>query len=103
MTELNFHQLRIFFMVAQLRSFSRAARELAISQPAVSAQVRQFEEDLGLLLIDRAGHRVGLTEAGKTVASYAQRIFDTSDELLTEVMALQHPPSSECIPESCLS
>src|SRR5206468_4129088 len=65
------------------------ARELAISQPAVSAQVRQLEADLGLLLIDRSGHRVGLTEAGKSVASHAQRIFGTSEELLAAVAVLR--------------
>ncbi|HZT06305.1 MAG TPA: LysR substrate-binding domain-containing protein [Chloroflexota bacterium] len=85
MTELNFHQLRIFYMVAQLRSFSRAARQLAISQPAVSAQVRQFEEDLGLVLVDRTKHRVGLTDAGRSVAAYAQRIFGMSDELAATI------------------
>ena len=76
-------------MVAQLGSFSRAAREIGISQPAVSAQVRQLEEDLGLVLIDRSGHRVRLTEAGECVASYARRIFGTSDELLTALAALR--------------
>ena len=97
MMELNFHQLRIFFTVAQRGSFSRAARELAISQPAVSAQVRQLEDDLGLVLIDRSGHRVGLTEAGEAVASYAQRIFGTSEELLAAVAALRDAQDSNTI------
>jgi DNA-binding transcriptional LysR family regulator len=89
MAELNFHQLRIFFAVARLRSFSRAARELKISQPAVSSQVRQFEEDLGVVLIDRISRRVELTEAGRTVAEYAQRVFTISDEMLEALESLR--------------
>jgi LysR family transcriptional regulator, low CO2-responsive transcriptional regulator len=89
MSELNFHQLRIFSVVAQHKSFSRAARELKISQPAVSAQVRQFEEDLGVVLIDRVKHRVGLTDAGRTVTSYAQRIFSIADEMIDSVESLR--------------
>jgi len=97
MTELNFHQLRIFYMVAQRRSFSRAARELKISQPAVSAQVRQFEEDLQLVLIDRSRHRVGLTDAGRTVVNYAERIFGMSDELVARLGALRDPPHAQLV------
>jgi DNA-binding transcriptional LysR family regulator len=87
--ELNFHQLRIFFAVARLRSFSRAARELRISQPEVSSQVRQFEEDLGAVLIDRVGRRVALTDAGRTVLEHAQRIFAISDEMVEAVESLR--------------
>ncbi|MBM2811520.1 MAG: LysR family transcriptional regulator [Chloroflexi bacterium] len=89
MTELNFHQLRIFSVVAQHKSFSRAARELKISQPAVSAQVRQFEEDLGVVLIDRVKHSVDLTDAGRTVTNYAQRIFSIADQLVESVESLR--------------
>jgi DNA-binding transcriptional LysR family regulator len=97
MTELNFHQLRIFSMVAQLGSFSRAARKLEISQPAVSAQVRQLEEELGLVLIDRANHRVGLTEAGRSIAGYAERIFAMSEELLVTADRLRNPPRARLL------
>src|SRR2546423_12936327 len=95
MTELNFHQLRIFSMVAQFHSFSRAARELAISQPAVSVQVRQLEDGLGMALIDRARHQVTLTEAGRTVAAYAERIFGMSEEMLVAVQALELPERTQ--------
>ena len=75
--------------MARQRSFSRAATELRITQPAVSAQVRQFEDDLGLVLIDRVGRRVALTDAGRTVAEYAQRVFAISDELVESVESLR--------------
>ena len=48
MNTTNFHQLFIFYMVARLQSFSKAAQELSISQPAVSIQVRELENSLGL-------------------------------------------------------
>ncbi|MEA2641820.1 MAG: hypothetical protein QOF51_3214 [Chloroflexota bacterium] len=89
MPELNFHQLRIFAAVAQYRSFSRAARELKITQPAVSTQVRQFEEDLGIVLIDRVGRHVSLTDAGRIVAEHAQRLFDIADNMLESVESLR--------------
>ncbi len=72
---LNLHLLRIFATVARRKSFTRAAEELVISQPAVSKGVRELERQLGLPLLDRSRGVVTLTEAGETLLHYAQRIF----------------------------
>jgi len=72
---LNLRLLRIFATVARRKSFSRAAEELIISQPAVSKGVRELERQLGLPLLDRSRGGVTLTESGETLLRYAQRIF----------------------------
>ena len=81
----NFHQLRIFYTVARKGSFSRAGEELFISQPAVSVQVKALEESFGLPLIDRSGRALHLTEAGRVVFDHAQRLFNTSDDMLEAI------------------
>lgn len=73
-------QLRTFKTVADLTSFSLAARRLELSQPSVSYQVKELEETLGLPLIDRLGKRVQLTEAGTILYGYARRMLDVLDE-----------------------
>ena len=73
-------QLRTFKTVADLTSFSLAARRLEMSQPSVSYQVKELEETLGLPLIDRLGKRVQLTEAGTILYGYARRMLDVLDE-----------------------
>ncbi|HEX2912225.1 MAG TPA: LysR family transcriptional regulator [Chloroflexia bacterium] len=78
---INFHQLRLFCQVAQHGSFSGAAKELFISQPAISAQVRELEDNLGLKLFERSGKMLFLTEAGKLVYRYGNEIFNKSQEM----------------------
>lgn len=80
-TELNFHQILIFYTVARCGSFSRAAEEMDISQPAVSIQVHDLENALGLSLLNRRARGLRLTEAGEIVYGYAHRIFSLSSEL----------------------
>jgi len=87
---MNLHLLRIFATVARRKSFSRAAEELVISQPAVSKGVRQLERQLGLPLLDRSRGGVALTEAGEMVMSYAQRIFAIEDAAEVAVAQLKH-------------
>lgn len=83
MAELNFHHLYIFHKVASLRSFSRAAEELCISQPAVSNQVKVLEECCGHPLIQRVPRGLVLTQAGEIVFDYARRIFALAGEMET--------------------
>ena len=80
-TSLSFHQLLIFYTVARLGSFSGAAQELSISQPAVSIQVREMERALGTPLIQRRRGDHWLTETGRIVYDYAQRLFALADEM----------------------
>lgn len=66
--------LNTFIQVAELGSFSRAAEKLGYSQPSVSVHIRQLEETLGVRLFDRIGHSVRLTDKGREILAYAQRI-----------------------------
>ena len=89
MNSTNFHQLYIFYMVARLQSFSKAAQELSISQPAVSIQVRELENSLGTSLLHRMRRELRLTETGEAVFSYTQRIFALADEMHSVVQDIQ--------------
>lgn len=70
---LNFHQLHIFYTVAERGSFSAAAQSLHMTQPAVTMQVQSLEDYFGTKLLLRSTKRIELTEAGKTLMPYAQR------------------------------
>lgn len=92
MADQNFHQLRVFHAVARSGSFSRAAGELGISQPAVSIQVRELENELGTSLLHRTRRGTQLTDAGRIVYGYSQRIFALADEMrqaMEEVQGLK--------------
>jgi DNA-binding transcriptional LysR family regulator len=81
MIELNLHQLYVFCAVARLGSFTRAAEELYVGQPAVSQHVAGLERALGTALVYRVGRGVRLTEAGRLAADYGERIFRLAEQL----------------------
>lgn len=85
----NFHQLYIFHMVATLGSFSKAAEELSISQPAVSIQVRELEKSLGGSLLHRLRRGLQLTDTGEAVYGYTQKIFALANEMQSAVQDIQ--------------
>ena len=92
MSEMNFHRLFIFHTVAQLGSFTKAAAQLDISQPAVSIQVRELESSLGATLLNRMRSGVVPTDTGAIVYDYTRRIFSLADELtyaIQDVTGLQ--------------
>jgi DNA-binding transcriptional LysR family regulator len=78
-------QLAAFCAVVDRKSFSLAAEELGVTQPAVSLQIRSLEKRLGERLIDRSGRRVEPTEAGVRLYRSAQRILSLERQLLEEV------------------
>jgi LysR family transcriptional activator of nhaA len=82
---LNFHHLRYFWTVARKGGVRKAADELHVSQPSISAQLRLLEESLGQKLFKRSGRNLVLTEAGQVVLSYADEIFSAGRELLNAV------------------
>lgn len=71
---LTLRQLKVFESVARLLSYTRAAEELHLTQPAVSMQVRQLEEAVGLPLFERLGKRIHLTEAGQEMLHYSHNV-----------------------------
>ena len=82
LNNLNFHHLFYFWRVAKLGHLTRAAEELHTSQSAVSAQIRQLEEQLGEALFVRKNRRLILTDTGQLVLAYADNIFGLSEEML---------------------
>jgi len=78
---LTLRQLKVFETVARHLNYTRAARELFLTQPAVSMQVRQLEESLGVPLFEQLGKRIHLTEAGREALTYARAIHLQLDEL----------------------
>lgn len=75
---LNFtlHQLRVFGTVARHRSMTKAAEDLHMTQPAVSIQVKQLQEAIGIPLIEVIGHQIYLTEAGRHLQKMHQVVSD---------------------------
>jgi len=78
---LDLHKLRVFAAVAEHEHVSRAATELRMSQPALSAHVHDLERHFGAPLIERAGRNIRLTEAGRVARDYARRILALTVEL----------------------
>jgi LysR family transcriptional activator of nhaA len=86
---LNYHHLLYFWVVAREGSVTKAAVELRLGQPTISAQLRSLEESLGQKLFRRAGRNLVLTDAGREVLRYADEIFSLGRELLATVRGRQ--------------
>jgi DNA-binding transcriptional LysR family regulator len=82
-------QLRVFKTVAEHLNYTQAARTLHLSQPAVSMQVKQLEESVGLPLFEQTGKKIQLTEAGREVFQYSRTIFQTFEEMEEVLAALK--------------
>lgn len=78
---ITLRQLRVFAAVTRHRSFTRAAEELCLTQPAVSMQVKQLESQLDAALFEQLGRKIFLTEMGKEVYQYSRNILQQLDEL----------------------
>jgi len=74
-------RLKIFHTVARLLNFTKAGEHLHMTQPAVTFQIRQLEDQFNTRLFDRTHNRVSLTEAGKQVYMYADRILKLYDDM----------------------
>ncbi|MDB5969185.1 MAG: Transcriptional regulator, LysR family [Hydrocarboniphaga sp.] len=83
---ITLRQLEVFCEAARQLSFSAVAETLSLSQPAISMQIRQLEDAVGLVLFEKAGRRKALTEAGRKLFEHASRILgelhDTEQSLL---------------------
>ena len=86
---MNLSELQVFLTVARERSFSRAAARLRRTQPAVSQAVKRLEASLNERLFDRSSKGAQLTEAGKLLRDYAERLERLSEEAQAAVLELQ--------------
>jgi len=77
---LTLRQLEVFEAVARRLSFTQAAQELHLSQPAVSMQIKQLESNVGLPLLEQTGKKLFLTEAGREMYQYSRMISEQLEE-----------------------
>lgn len=83
MLHITLRQLQVFEKVASHLNYSRAAEELYLSQPAVSMQIKQLEENIGLPLFEQMGKKIFLTEAGRELFHYSRSITQQLAEMKT--------------------
>jgi DNA-binding transcriptional LysR family regulator len=82
MTNIPTELLRTLVAVVELRSFTKAAQSLGVTQPAVSAQIKRLQGLLGADLLDKSAPGVSLTSAGELVVNYARRLLSINDQIL---------------------
>ena len=88
-------RLQVFYTVARQLSFTKAAEQLFMTQPAVTFQVKQLEEHFSTRLFERSHGRITLTPAGRLVMDYAEKILGLSDELEKRVAELTGAPAAD--------
>lgn len=87
---VNLNQLRIFYESARELNFSRAAERLYITQPAVSSQIKQLETALKAKLFTRIGRKTYLTETGKVLFEYSEKIFSLETEMERQIQDMKN-------------
>ena len=83
------HQLKVFHKVALVMNYTRAARELGLTQPAVSIQLKQLEDNLDLPLFEKIGKKLFLTPAGQELKSFCDDLFERFDNIDMTLSALK--------------
>jgi len=94
---MDLDQLHTFLEIVRLKSFSKAAQTCYRTQPAISAQVRQLEQELNTTLFERLGTRIALTTAGKIFAEYAEQILQLRRTAQETINELDRVPRGEII------
>lgn len=92
---MDFEQLRTFQQVCRLSSFSRAAEKLGVTQPAISAQIRSLEKEVGARLFDRDGGRVTFTAAGRLFEPFADHCLQCQSHIIVSVHDLYRSARGE--------
>jgi DNA-binding transcriptional LysR family regulator len=92
---MDFEQLKTFQLVSRLKSFSRAAERLGVTQPAISAQIRSLENEVGARLFDREGGKVTFTAAGRLFEPFAEHCLQCYSHIVAGVSELYHSPRGE--------
>lgn len=92
---MDFEQLRTFQQVCRLKSFSRAAEKLGLTQPAISAQIRSLEKEVGARLFDRDGGKVTFTAAGRLFEPFAEHSLQCQSHIYVAVKELYQSARGE--------
>lgn len=93
---MDLHQLKSFVTVAEASSLTKASSLLFLSQPAISAQIKALETELGVILFDRTARGMGLTPAGQTLKQEAQRVLAAAKDVLSRAQRLRDELSGDC-------
>jgi len=94
---MDLDQLHTFLEIVRLKSFSKAAQTCFRTQPAISAQVRQLENELNTSLFERLGTKIALTPAGRILADYAEQILDLRRRAQDSINELDRVPRGELV------
>jgi len=94
---MDFDQLHTFLEIVRLKSFSKAAQTCYRTQPAISAQVRQLEQELHADLFERFGSRISLTTAGRIFAGFAEQMLDLRRRAQDAIAELETNPRGEIV------
>jgi DNA-binding transcriptional LysR family regulator len=94
---MDLDQLHTFLEIVRLKSFSKAALSCFRTQPAVSAQVRQLEQELNVSLFERLGTKIALTAAGRIFADYAEQILELRRRAQNQINELERVPRGELV------
>src|SRR5579884_1042365 len=92
---MDFDQLATFLEVARHASFSRAAEKRFRTQPAISAQIRGLEDEVGAKLFDRSGGKVTLTQAGKLFVEYCESALAARKHVIEQIAETERTPRGE--------
>src|SRR6186713_1145023 len=92
---MELRHLRYFVTVAELLNFTKAATRLRVAQPALSRQIRDLEDELGVQLLDRGPRAVRLTGAGATFLDEAKAVLQRSEEAVKAVRAVANGERGE--------
>jgi DNA-binding transcriptional LysR family regulator len=94
---MDLDQLHTFLEIVRLKSFSKAAQTCFRTQPAISAQVRQLEQELNTTLFERLGTRISLTMAGRIFADYSAQILELRKQAQNTINELERTPRGELV------
>jgi DNA-binding transcriptional LysR family regulator len=94
---MDLDQLHTFLEIVRLKSFSKAAQTCYRTQPAISAQVRQLEQELNTTLFERLGTKISLTVAGRIFAEYSEQILDLRKRAQDAINELEKVPRGEIV------
>lgn len=91
---MEIRNLRTFLQVAEQNSFTAAANTLGYSQSTVSFQIKQLEDELACLLFDRINHTLTLTQRGRELLEYAQKVLNLTEEFKQSMVSTDEPEGS---------
>jgi DNA-binding transcriptional LysR family regulator len=86
---MNIHQVKIFYVTAQTLSITKTAKQLNLTQPSISIQLKALEDDLNVKLFDRVKQRLFLTDAGKLFYKYAEEMLSLMDKASSVIDAFK--------------